>query len=235
MSLELEPIINVLQERKLEETHLDLRALGVETMDDWVRVGRTLGRLGAASRWWMGDWIIYGEGAFGEEYAQFVDELGVTEETLMRYARVSRAWPVELRRPGIPYTVFELARNVPNELKSGVLDRYVNEGWNRGDLIVFLREHGWTKAGIPHTGKSLSRRPVDTSEVSVFHPAPEPAWPRPCEWPEDEEPSFVEEDTFDEDFVEAKAVSYGDCPLCQRPFRSQEEWEEYRLRLRRHG
>jgi hypothetical protein len=230
MGLEIEPIINVLQERKLQETHLDLRALGVETLEDWVRVGRTLGRLGTASRWWMGDWIIYGEGAFGEEYAQFVDELGVTEETLMRYARVSRAWPVELRRPGIPYTVFELCRNVPNELKAGVLDKYLHEGWNRADLIAFLREHGWTQVGLPHRGKT-----VPTSEVSVFQP--EAALPRPSEWPEDEEDEDAEkaEEAVDEDFVEAKVVSYGECPLCQRPFRSQEEWEEYRLRLRRYA
>jgi hypothetical protein len=229
MTLELEPIINVLQERKLEETHLDLHALGVRTLEDWVQVGRTLGRLGSAARWWMGDWIIYGEGAFGEEHAQFVDELGVSEETLMRYARVSRAWPVELRRPGIPYTVYELARNVPTELKAGVLDKYVNEGWSRGDLIAFLREHGWSQVGISHGG----RKPIqDTSEVSVFHPTQEPTWPRPSEWPEDEE---EEAEALDEDFVEAKVVSYGECPLCQRPFHSQEEWEEYRLRLRRHA
>lgn len=71
----------------ITETGLDLpRGL---SFDEWEETGKTLGRIGRACQWWIGDWLNYGERAYGEKYTQAMDVTGLDYETLRGYAWVA--------------------------------------------------------------------------------------------------------------------------------------------------
>jgi hypothetical protein len=57
--------------------------------DEYTRVGQAIHRMGRAVQWYLGDWLLYGEGAWGERYAQFASETGFSEEMLAQCQRVA--------------------------------------------------------------------------------------------------------------------------------------------------
>src|SRR4051812_19195401 len=67
------------------------------SFEEWVDQGRRLGVMGRAAQWWLGDWINYGEHAYGEKYAQAVDETGLDTQTLMNLAWVASSVAPPLR------------------------------------------------------------------------------------------------------------------------------------------
>src|SRR5947209_15826562 len=57
--------------------------------EEWAEVGRTLGRMDRALRWWIGDWLAYGEREFGEAYAQEMDATGLSYVSLAHCAWIA--------------------------------------------------------------------------------------------------------------------------------------------------
>jgi hypothetical protein len=57
--------------------------------DQWRDTGLAYARLGKAVQWWLGDWLVYGDQAFGELYAQAASETGYSEESLRGFQWVS--------------------------------------------------------------------------------------------------------------------------------------------------
>jgi hypothetical protein len=61
------------------------------SFERWADVGGTLGRIGRSHKWWIGDWLNYGEREYGEKYAQAMDETGLDYSTVSEYAWVAKA------------------------------------------------------------------------------------------------------------------------------------------------
>lgn len=68
------------------------------TYEEWAEIGSTLGRIHDASSFWIGDWVNFGERAYGEKYVQAVDETGLALSTLQNYASVANRVPPSRRR-----------------------------------------------------------------------------------------------------------------------------------------
>src|SRR5437667_7006511 len=60
---------------------------GTPTFDEWEHCGTVLRRIEGAVQFWIGDWLNYGEHAYGEKYAQAVNE--TQADTWKNYAWVS--------------------------------------------------------------------------------------------------------------------------------------------------
>lgn len=58
----------------------------------WESLGRTLGNIGKANAWWIGDWIRYGEHTHGEMYSQGLEVTGLEYKTLKNYVWVAEAF-----------------------------------------------------------------------------------------------------------------------------------------------
>jgi hypothetical protein len=65
---------------------------------DWIEQGRWLGAVGRASGWWIGDWVRYGNGRYGEKYEQAVRLTGYDCKSLMNMAYVAGRYEVSRRR-----------------------------------------------------------------------------------------------------------------------------------------
>jgi hypothetical protein len=86
--------------------------------EDYTQLGILLAAWHRSSCWWIGDWILHGEGTYGEKCAQATEATKLSPGTLMNYASVCRRVPRSRRRIGLPFSVHaEVASLEPVEQK----------------------------------------------------------------------------------------------------------------------
>lgn len=70
-------------------TPVGLEIHGDVPYDIWERFGNeVLLRAGSAVQWAIGDWLIYGEGRYGEDYAQAINDTHLSIKTLQNIVYV---------------------------------------------------------------------------------------------------------------------------------------------------
>lgn len=80
----------------------------------WEKLGDRIIRMEGATKWWIGDWARFGEGKFGEEYAQAIDPLSTVDpKTIANAAWVSGAIPLKNRVATLSWTHHRIAAELP--------------------------------------------------------------------------------------------------------------------------
>jgi hypothetical protein len=64
----------------------------------WLNVGAQLAAVAASSAWCLGDWLIYGQAAYGSRYRDAIQRTGLDYQTLRNYAWVARRFELSRRR-----------------------------------------------------------------------------------------------------------------------------------------
>jgi hypothetical protein len=105
----------------------------------WRAVGRSLGRLGRNSQWWVGDWLLYGCGKWGEQYAEAVKLTGYDYGSLRNMACVSRRFDLSRRRDKLSWEHHASVQSLMPSEQDHWLDRAVELRWTREDLRTELR------------------------------------------------------------------------------------------------
>ncbi len=105
--------------------------------EDWEIIGRKLQDAKESIKWWIGDWLAYGESTYGEKYAQAVEVTGYEQQTLYNAAYVSKAIPVSNRHPELPWTSHEPVASLSKDKQAEVLQAAHDNGWTRDEI----REH----------------------------------------------------------------------------------------------
>lgn len=143
------------------ETSLRLSRPREITWEQYERLGSFLGQLGQAYCWWVGDFLLYGEDVFGEEYAQIEASLPHSMHTLENYRSVAKRIPPERRRPGLSFGVHETVAYLEPAEREAWLNRAEVEGWKRDSLREAIRESRALPSGeeesrvCPTCGKPL--------------------------------------------------------------------------------
>ena len=131
---------------------LDLQDAGAVTpvsldLDDpelpferYEALGGFLGRISRSSRWWLGDWLIFGEGAYGERVYQAAAATGLNEETLQHYRRVCESVPKSRRFESLSFGCHALVAGLPPAAQKRWLKKAEAEGWGTRELALALRE-----------------------------------------------------------------------------------------------
>jgi hypothetical protein len=70
---------------------------------EWADVGRRLARIADGSAWALGDWIIYGQEAYGRRYQQALEATDLDYKTLRNYACVARRFPQARRLASLSF------------------------------------------------------------------------------------------------------------------------------------
>ena len=99
------------------------------SFEAWAAAGETLKRMDRAVQWWIGDWLVQGERAFGEKYSQALDTTGLAYQTVRSYSWVANAIPAALRHDTLPWSVYRELASLPPELLEGAVERAVAENW----------------------------------------------------------------------------------------------------------
>lgn len=117
----------------------------------WAAIGSWLGGISGAVKWWIGDWLAFGEGAWGERYAQAAEATGLDIGTLQNYAYVCRQVLPSRRRPELSFTShLKVAKLNPPEQKAW-LDHAIKHNLRSKELEAAIRENGGKLPGRRHT------------------------------------------------------------------------------------
>jgi hypothetical protein len=73
-------------------------------LGEWLESGRKLGLLGRNVPWWIGDWLRYGNHAYGERYARAARITGYDSQTLMNMVYVASHFPPTRRRGSLSWS-----------------------------------------------------------------------------------------------------------------------------------
>jgi len=83
---------------------------------DWIEQGRKLGVVGRSVAWWIGDWLRYGNAAYGERYSRAARVTGYDNQTLMNMVYVASRFEPERRRDKLSWSHHaEVAARDPSE------------------------------------------------------------------------------------------------------------------------
>ncbi len=124
------------------QTPVQLAFIADPSVEEWAGIGQVLGLVGRACNWWVGDWLVYGEARYGEQYAQGMDATGLDYQTLTNRAWVSRAIAPERRQEHLTWSHHaEIATFIPEDAKQQGewLARAQKEGWPTRELRARLR------------------------------------------------------------------------------------------------
>lgn len=102
-------------------------------------VGSLLGRIKRASSWWVGDWLNFGEGLYGEKFAQAAAETGLSEDTLQHYGYVARSVPPSRRIANLAFSIHAVVAPMNPAQQKKWLGRADKHGWTREDLIAAIK------------------------------------------------------------------------------------------------
>ena len=71
---------------------------------EWAEAGRQLGLLGRAAAWWIGDWLRFGNAAYGERYVRAARITGYDLQTLKNMVYVAARFDPSRRRDDLTWS-----------------------------------------------------------------------------------------------------------------------------------
>lgn len=88
---ELIPARQLVLPGRVTKTSLELPANLL--FEEWARIGKKLHEVSECTMWWIGDWLLYGPGAFGKMYEDPVRATGFKAKTLAQAKMVAKRFP----------------------------------------------------------------------------------------------------------------------------------------------
>lgn len=91
------------------------------TIDEYVALLRSLGAIVHGHQWWGGDALVEGERRYGDDFAQYADELGVEPHTLTNWRWVADSVKPSRRREDLSWSHHaEVARLDPKDQRAAL-------------------------------------------------------------------------------------------------------------------
>lgn len=133
------------QERILEFSGCKLTPKGAIfekdiTFDQWQNIGGTLRYLEKSVLFWIGDWINFGEKAYGEKYAQAIESTGYEQGTLQNAAWVASNVEISRRREDLPFSHHQEIASLEPKKQDELLEMASSEKMTRQELREELRK-----------------------------------------------------------------------------------------------
>ena len=104
------------------------------SFEQWQNLGATLQQIDASLPWWIGDWLNYGEWAWGEAYAQAVEITGMSVDRLNNYKWIANKIDVQQRRDDLSWSHHRAVAAFDPELQADWLERAIENGWSVNEL-----------------------------------------------------------------------------------------------------
>ena len=111
-----------------------LAVMGRPPYEEWEKCGAFLQQIEGAVQWWIGDWLNYGEHAYGEKYSQALDATGIKLRTLESCAYVAAHVETTRRRVGVGWTLYQDLASLPSDQQEDWLVKVVAGDWTRARL-----------------------------------------------------------------------------------------------------
>lgn len=102
--------------------------------DSWREVGRQVTLVANCSAWWLGDWLVYGEQAYGDRYKQAIVDTSMSYQTLRNYAWVARTFPASRRQDNLSFGHHAEVAALPSDEQDMWLARADQLNWSCNKL-----------------------------------------------------------------------------------------------------
>lgn len=135
------------------------------SFDSWRELGCQVSLVANCSAWWLGDWLVYGEQAYGDRYEQAITNTSLGYQTLRNYAWVARKLPVSRRRDTLSFGHHAEVAALPDSEQDLWLARSERLNLSRKQLRRELRA-----ARLPNRRISGAEEPVDTKALEIKVP-----------------------------------------------------------------
>jgi hypothetical protein len=118
--------------------------------DQWLHSGGVLQEMHANVNWWIGDWLLYGESHFTENYSQAIQLTGKSDVTIRNCAWVANVFPPDERTWDLSYTHYLEVAGVRDENdRCWLLDKAVANDLSALQLRAFRSEEIKKKPVVP--------------------------------------------------------------------------------------
>ncbi|MCA1679278.1 MAG: LmbU family transcriptional regulator, partial [Actinobacteria bacterium] len=107
--------------------------------EEWREFGGRIAMRASASLWWLGDWLRFGQEAYGRRYKEGVALTGLDYQTLRNYAVVARRFELSRRRDKLSFQHHAEVCALDDVEQDRWLDRAERGGWSRNELRRRLR------------------------------------------------------------------------------------------------
>lgn len=108
-------------------------------VSEWIRAGQRLGAMTRCSQWWLGDWVRYGTGRWGEKYKEAARITGYDIHSLRNIAYVAGRVEVSRRRDNLTWSHHAEVSSLDPDEQDRWLDLASAEKMSVSDLRVELR------------------------------------------------------------------------------------------------
>ena len=109
------------------------------TLEEWKSLGRELGRANGSMKWWVGDWMLFGDLAFKVSYEDAMELTGYSYSTVVKACWLVRRMPPERRRPALSWYHHSLVGTLEVEQQDEWLQRAEEGKWNTRRLDEEIR------------------------------------------------------------------------------------------------
>jgi hypothetical protein len=138
------------------------------SFSEWAAHGRRLGVMGRGVGWWLGDWLRFGNAAYGERYGPAARMTGYDRQSLMNMVYVASRCEPSRRREKLSWSHHaEIAAFEPAE-QDEWLDRAERDRLSVRDLREAIRTQ---RRGVKAEGRAEA-----DAEPAAPHP-PDPVCP----------------------------------------------------------
>jgi hypothetical protein len=122
----------------------------------WAGVGAQLAAAAAASAWCLGDWLAYGQAAYGGRYREAVGRTGLEYQTLRNYAWVAGRFELSRRRDTLSFGHHAEVAALPAPEQDFWLRKAEQFGWPvmrlRREVRASLAERGQEPSALEPAG-----------------------------------------------------------------------------------
>lgn len=126
----------------------------------WETTGKLFERADRALKWWVGDWLIYGEGAYGERYSQAIDSTGWDYQTIANARWVAGQIAYSRRRECLSWSHHAEVASLGEAEQDELLDSAIEYNWSVKELRSAVR----AKQGkTPATRETDATKPTATT------------------------------------------------------------------------
>lgn len=119
--------------------------------DAWLLIGQQLQRMQRSVSWWVGDWMLYGEGRYGERFSQALDATGYAKHSIQNAASVAKAIPPSRRRELVPFSHHAEVVSLPPAQQDELLAQVEKEDMPVAKLRAKVRHIQAVTAGVPES------------------------------------------------------------------------------------
>lgn len=133
------------------------------TFERYEAIGRMLGAMGRSVRWWVGDWLVFGDAVYGELMAQAVGATGLAETTLLNYRWVAERVPKSRRRHEVSFSCHTEVAPLKAAQQKKWLAVASREQLTQRELRARIRDSG----DMPENGSAGGSRTVGAGRASA--------------------------------------------------------------------